>query len=79
MMKSDEYIKVLQLTLITHMQKAFTDGEGTFQQGVNTLFIVQKMKKFLSDNNTAVLKWPGNSPIIQKELQKYDCTTTTPR
>jgi len=45
------------------------------------------VKKFLSDNNIEVLKWPGDSPdlnpienlwaIIKKELQNYDCTTTT--
>jgi len=45
------------------------------------------VKNFLSDNNIAVLKWPGNSPdlnpienlwaIIKKELHKYDCTTIT--
>jgi len=47
----------------------------------------KKVKKFLSDNNIAVLKWPDNSPdlnpienlwaLIKKELQKSDCTTTS--
>jgi len=31
MMKSDQYIKVLQQRLIPDMQKAFSSGEGIFQ------------------------------------------------
>jgi len=86
-MKSYQYIEVLQRRLIPDMQKALSSGEGIFQQDLAPCHCSEKMMKFLSDNNIAVLKWPGNSPdlnlianllaIIKKELQKYDCTTTT--
>jgi len=69
------------------MQKAFSCGKGIFQQNLAPCHCSKKVKKFLSDNNIEVLKWPGDSPdlnpienlwaIIKKELQNYDCTTTT--
>jgi len=34
MMKSDQYIEVLQRRLIPDMQKAFSCGEGIFQQNL---------------------------------------------
>jgi len=63
-MKSDQYIAVLQRRLIPDMQKAFSSGEGIFQQDLAPCHCSKKVKKFLSDNNIAVLKWPGNSPDV---------------
>jgi len=60
-MKSDQYIQVLQRRLIPDMQKAFSSGEGIFQQDLALCHCSKKVKKFLSDNNIAVLTWPGNS------------------
>jgi len=63
-MKSDQYIAVLQRRLIPDMQKAFSSGEGIFQQDLAPCHCSKKVKKFLSDNNIAVLKWPGNSADV---------------
>jgi len=43
------------------MQKVFSNDEGIFQQDLAPCHCSKKVKKFLSDNNIAVLKWPGNS------------------
>jgi len=64
MMTSDQCIEVFQRTLIPDMQKNFSSGEGIFQQDLAPYHCSKKVKKFLSDNNFAVLKWPGNSPDI---------------
>jgi len=46
------------------MQKAFSSGEGIFQQDLARCHCSKEVKNFLSDNNIAVLKWPGDSPDL---------------
>jgi len=65
-MQSDQSIEVLQRRLIPDMQKAFSSGEGIFQQDLAPCHCSKKVKKFLYDNKIAVLKWPDNSPDLNQ-------------
>jgi len=86
MMKSDQYIEVLRRKLIPDMQKAFSGDAGIFQQDLAPCHCSKKVKKFLSDNNIAVLKWLGNLPDLNPienrwaiEKKKYRNMTAPPQ
>ena len=87
MMKSDQYIQILQRRVVPELQKRFPDGNGIFQQDLAPCHTLKKVKFFFSDNNICVLEWPGNSPdinpienlwaICKRRLAKLDCSTKT--
>ena len=87
MMRSAQYIDVLEKKAIPDMQRAFPDGSGVFQQDLAPCHTSKISTNFFRMNNIKVLDWPGNSPdlnpienlwsIIKIRLRKKDCTTKT--
>ena len=66
MMNSDTYIEVLQTHLIPEMLKVFSNGNGILQQDLATCHTSKKVKKFMVKDNIKTLKWPSNSPDLNK-------------
>ena len=86
-MNADKYIEVIQCKVVKDMERAFSNGEGIFQQDLAPCHTAKKVKKFFEENHIKILDWPGNSPnlnpienlwsIVKTQLLKKDCTTQT--
>ena len=84
MMRSQQYIEVVQQRVIPEMNRLFPDGSGVFQQDLAPCHTLKQVKKFMNENYIKVLEWPGNSPdlnpienlwsICKKRLRTMDCT-----
>jgi len=85
MMRSAQYIDVLQKRLVPELEKRFPDGSGIFQQDLAPCHTSKIVKNFMTEKNIQVLDWPGNSPdvspienlwaICKSRLRTMDCTT----
>lgn len=87
MMRSPQYIDVIQRNVIQDMRKAFPEGNGVFQQDLAPCHTSKAVTKVFEQNQIKVLDWPGNSPdlspienlwaIIKSRLRTKDCTSKT--
>ena len=85
MMRSAQYIDILQSQLVSEMVNVFPDGSGIFQQDLAPCHTSKVVKKFFQEKGIRILDWPGNSPdvnpienlwsIIKQRLREKDCTT----
>ena len=85
MMRSQQYIEVVQRRVIPEMNQLFPDGSGVFQQDLAPCHTSKQVKNFMNENHIKVLEWPGNSPdlnpiknlwsICKQRLCTMDCTS----
>lgn len=85
MMRSPQYIEVLQRRAVPELKKTFPDGSGVFQQDLAPCHTSKMVKTFFNTNQITILDWPGNSPdlnpienmwsICKQRLRGMDCTT----
>ena len=58
MMRSQQYIEVVQRRVIPEMNRLFPDGSGVFQQDLAPCHTSKQVKKFMNENHIKVLEWP---------------------
>ena len=86
MMRSPQYIEILQRRVVPELEKMYPDGSGIFQQDLAPCHTSKMVKHFMNEKHIEVLDWPGNSPdlnpienlwsICKSRLRGVDCTTT---
>lgn len=85
MLRSEQYINILQRKVVPELKRHFPDGSGIFQQDLAPCHTSKMVKGFMAQNHMNVLEWPGHSPdlnpienlwsICKNRLRGMDCTT----
>ena len=85
MMRSQQYIEVVQRRVIPEMNRLFPDGSGVFQQDLAPCHTSKQVKKFMNENHIKLLECPRNSrdlhlienlwSICKQRLRTMDCTS----
>ena len=63
-MKSDQYIKILQFSLVPQSRLWFPSNRFILQQDLAPCHTSKLVKKWFTDHGIQVLPWPGNSPDL---------------
>ena len=61
MMKSEQYIQVLQSKVLPVLLEQLPNGNGIFQQDLAPCHTSKRVKEFMKNHDVNVLPWPGNS------------------
>ena len=64
MMRSPQYIDVIERNVIRDMGKAFPEGRGVFHQDLAPCHTSKAVTEVFKKNNIKLLDWPGNSPDL---------------
>ena len=83
--RSDQYIRILQSSLLPQSRVWFPSNRFIFQQDLAPCHTSKLVKKWLADHGVQVLPWPGNSPdmnpienfwpILKAKVQKRNVRT----
>ena len=85
MMRTEQYIKIIDSRIVPELNEKFPDGNCTLQQDKAPCHTSKKSIKHLQSKAIRLLEWPGNSPdlapietlwaIIKYKLKEMNVTT----